>query len=107
MLLKLSHGSDTAGKTLDTSQKVLASAIGGGLSAWNQPIEVIRIEMQSQIKAPGRPDKMTIASAARYILKNNGVAGFYRGITPRIMLGVWQTVVMVYGGDTAKAWVNK
>lgn len=36
-------------KPLPAPQKILASAIGGGLSCWNQPIEVIRVEMQSQV----------------------------------------------------------
>ncbi|CAG8559942.1 6782_t:CDS:2, partial [Acaulospora colombiana] len=69
-------------KPLSPIQKIIASAIGGGLSCWNQPIEVIRVEMQSQ---------------------NNGIKGFYRGVTPRIGLGVWQTVCMVFGGDAVKA----
>ncbi len=62
-------------------QRILASAIGGGLSCWNQPIEVIRVEMQSQIKTAGRPEKMTIAKAAKWIYQNNGALGFYRGVT--------------------------
>jgi hypothetical protein len=41
-------------------QKIIASTLGGGLSCWNQPIEVIRVEMQSQLKQEGRPQKMTI-----------------------------------------------
>lgn len=65
-------------KPLPAAQKILASAIGGGLSCWNQPIEVIRVEMQSQLKTPGRPEKMTIALAAKWIHKNNGFLGFYR-----------------------------
>lgn len=51
----------------------------GGLSCWNQPIEVIRVEMQSQVKTAGRPEKLTIATAAKWIYKNNGAMGFYRG----------------------------
>ncbi|KAI8823365.1 mitochondrial carrier domain-containing protein [Fimicolochytrium jonesii] len=89
---------------LSSYQRILASAIGGGLSCWNQPIEVIRVEMQSQVKAAGRPEKMTIASAAKYIFANNGFKGFYRGVVPRIGLGVWQTVCMVFGGDSVKAY---
>lgn len=69
--------------TLETGPKILASAIGGALSCWNQPIEVIRIEMQSQVKAVGRPEKMSIVQAAKWIYKNNGIHGFYRGISPR------------------------
>lgn len=40
---------DDPNRALTSGQRVLASAIGGGLSCWNQPIEVIRIEMQSQV----------------------------------------------------------
>lgn len=80
----------------------LASVIGGALGCWNQPIEVIRVEMQSQIKNPNRPEKLNIFSTARYILNQHGVLGFYRGITPRIGLSVYLTVCMVFGGDQIK-----
>lgn len=45
--------------------------------------------MQSQLKAPGRPEKMTLSSATKYIYTNNGLGGFYRGLAPRIALGIW------------------
>lgn len=80
----------------------LASVIGGALGCWNQPIEVIRVEMQSQIKQPNRPDKMNLISTARYIYNQHGFLGFYRGITPRIGLSVYLTVCMVFGGDQIK-----
>lgn len=67
-----------------------------------QPIEVIRVEMQSQVKAPGRPEKMSIVTCAKYIYQNNGFKGFFRGVTPRIGLGIWQTICMVFGGDAVK-----
>ena len=93
-------------KSLPPLQKVLASALGGALSCWNQPIEVIRVEMQSQVKTEGRPEKMTIGTAAKWIYKNNGLKGFYRGVTPRIGLGIWQTVCMVFGGDQVKSYFS-
>jgi hypothetical protein len=92
-------------KPLSPIQKILASALGGGLSCWNQPIEVIRVEMQSQVQTPGRPKNMTIVSCAKYIYQNNGLKGFYRGVTPRIGLGIWQTICMVFGGDHIKAMI--
>lgn len=95
------------GSQLTPLQKILSSAVAGGISCWNQPIEVIRVEMQSQLKAAGRPEKMTIATAAQWIYKNNGFIGFYRGVTPRICLGVWQTICMVFGGDQLKAYFAK
>jgi hypothetical protein len=95
------------GEKLGVMEKVLASALGGGLSAWNQPIEVIRVEMQSKTVDPNRPKNLTVMKAAKYIYSNNGVKGLYRGVTPRIGLGVWQTVCMVALGDIAKEAVEK
>ena len=83
-------GRDTHEK-LGVAERILASGLGGGLSAWNQPIEVIRVELQSKTEDPNRPKKMNVASAFRYIYQSNGVRGLYRGVTPRIALGVWQT----------------
>ncbi|KAF9421508.1 hypothetical protein BGZ76_003965 [Entomortierella beljakovae] len=91
---------------LNAWEKIAASAIGGGLSIWNQPIEVIRVEMQSQLKTVGRPEKMTIANCARWIWQTNGLKGFYRGSVPRFGLGMWQTICMVAGGDALKNYVN-
>lgn len=87
------------GEKLGAWEKILASSLGGGLSAWNQPIEVIRVEMQSKKEDPNRPKKMTVGNTFRYIYSTNGLAGLYRGVAPRIGLGVWQTVCMVAMGD--------
>ncbi|KAI1760879.1 mitochondrial DNA replication protein YHM2 [Hypoxylon sp. FL1150] len=84
---------------LSALEKITASALGGGLSAWNQPIEVIRVEMQSKKEDPNRPKKMTVGNTFKYIYDNNGLRGLYRGVMPRIGLGVWQTVCMVAMGD--------
>jgi hypothetical protein len=87
------------GERLSAIERVTASALGGGLSAWNQPIEVIRVEMQSKTVDPNRPKNLTVGKALKYIYSQNGVKGLYRGVTPRIGLGVWQTVCMVALGD--------
>ncbi|CDK25539.1 unnamed protein product [Kuraishia capsulata CBS 1993] len=92
---------------LSAVEKIASSVIGGGLSAWNQPIEVIRIEMQSKTKDPNRPANLTVGSTFRYIYGQSGFKGLYRGVTPRIALGVWQTVCMVGLGDIAKEFVAK
>lgn len=34
---------------------------------------------------------MSIAQTAKWIWQHNGWKGFYRGVTPRIGLGAWQT----------------
>jgi len=95
------------GDKLAAWEKIAASAVGGGLSAWNQPIEVIRVEMQSKTVDPNRPKNLTVGKTLKYIYQSNGFKGLYRGVTPRIGLGVWQTICMVGLGDMAKEAVEK
>lgn len=79
---------------LSPLEKIFCSSIGGALGCWNQPIEVVRVEMQSMAKAePGsnRPTKPGVFNTLGYIYKENGIKGLYRGISPRIALGIWQT----------------
>ena len=87
------------GQKLSGLEKVFSAGLGGGLSAWNQPVEVIRVEMQSKVEDPLRPKNLTVAKTLRYIYGRNGLKGLYRGVTPRIGLGVWQTICMVALGD--------
>lgn len=97
----LLKGSDKQ-RRLTIPEKLLASVIGGALGCWNQPLEVIRVEMQSQARDPNRPAKMNLWTTAKYIWNRNGWRGFYRGVTPRIGLSVYLTVCMVFGGDQIK-----
>lgn len=86
--------------------KILASSIGGALATWNQPIEVVRVEMQSAQKKTDlvrAAQKPTVLNTLTYIYKQNGLKGLYRGVTPRIGLGIWQTVCMVSFADYVKA----
>jgi len=96
-------------EALTPVDKVMASVIGGALATWNQPIEVVRVEMQSMAKntSVNRPAKLTVFNTLGYIYKENGIRGLYRGVTPRIGLGIWQTVCMVSFADYVKAWVKK
>ncbi|CAI5760772.1 unnamed protein product [Candida verbasci] len=91
---------------LSAVEKIASSVIGGGLSAWNQPIEVIRVEMQSKTNDPNRPKNLSVIGAFKYIYQTSGIKGLYRGVTPRIGLGVWQTVFMVAFGDIFKKMLN-
>ncbi len=80
---------------------------GGALGTWNQPIEVVRVEMQSMVKQSAdskRPTKPTVFNTLGYIYRENGIKGLYRGVTPRIGLGIWQTICMVSLADYVKAW---
>lgn len=95
---------------LSALEKIAASTIGGALATWNQPIEVVRVEMQSMSKAAAssnRPAKLTILNTLGFIYRENGIRGLYRGVTPRIGLGIWQTVCMVSFADYVKAWMKK
>ncbi|KAH0838199.1 mitochondrial carrier [Lanmaoa asiatica] len=111
---------------LGAVDKILSSSIGGALATWNQPIEVVRVEvsslynvyfcveltrykMQSMAKTTAnanRPEKLTILNTLRFIYKENGIKGLYRGVTPRIALGIWQTICMVSFADYVKAWMK-
>lgn len=91
-------------RKLTVYEKLLASAVGGALGCWNQPIEVIRVEMQSQTKSANRPANLNIWTTAKYIKDTAGLKGFYRGVSPRICLGIYQTVCMVFGGDQVKEY---
>ena len=87
------------GQRLSAVEKIASSGLGGGLSAWNQPIEVIRVEMQSKTVDPNRPKNLTVGKTLSYIYGKDGIKGLYRGVAPRIGLCVWHTICMVALGD--------
>lgn len=93
---------------LGAMDKILASTIGGALATWNQPIEVVRVEMQSALKSadPTRPAKKTVLNTLSYIYRTNGLKGLYRGVAPRIGLGAWQTICMISLADYVKAAIG-
>lgn len=51
-----------------------------------------------------RPAKLTVFNTLAFIYRENGVKGLYRGVTPRIGLGIWQTICMVSLADYVKDW---
>lgn len=96
---------------LSTMKKLSSSVIGGTLGCWNQPIEVIRVEMQRSSNSTtttttttAKGSNASILGTAKSIYSTNGIKGFYRGITPRIGLSIYLTVCMVFGGDRIKAY---
>ncbi|KAL7419185.1 Mitochondrial DNA replication protein yhm2 [Cryptotrichosporon argae] len=96
------------GEKLGALDKIAASSVGGALATWNQPIEVVRVEMQSALKSldPNAPTKKTVMNTFSYIYKTNGIRGLYRGVAPRVGLSAWQTVCMVSFADQVKAFIG-
>lgn len=91
---------------LGFGEKVAASTIGGALSCWNQPFEVLRVEMQSMKADPTRPADMTMYKTFRHIVNESGVKGLFRGVVPRIGVASWATICMVGLGDQLREKVN-
>ncbi len=84
--------------------RLAAAALGGALGCWNQPLEVLRVEMQRRGGA-GAGERISLAHAARVVWRERGLAGLYRGVAPRVALSVYLTVCMVFGGDQLRALV--
>jgi hypothetical protein len=63
--------------------------------------QVLRIEMQSAAKdsVKRHGEKLSMLETATRIFRQDGIRGFYRGITPRIALGMSVTTFLVAGGD--------
>ena len=60
--------------------------------------------MAKNVESVNRPAKLTIMNTLAFIYKENGIKGLYRGVTPRIGLGIWQTICMVSLADYVKIW---
>ncbi|EEB05271.2 tricarboxylic acid transporter [Schizosaccharomyces japonicus yFS275] len=96
--------SRNADDPLTTPQRFAASCLGGALSCWNQPIEVARIEMQSMVKGSSQ---LGLLGTMKFIYNRNGLKGLYRGAVPRMGLGAYQTVVMVFLADYVRAYFRR
>jgi len=92
ILLKRTHSNPENAK-LSIGEEALAGSIGGAISTWNQPFEVMRIEAQAAA-ARGLPPR-NIVQTCRDIVKESGLGGLFRGIVPRIGLCITQTLFMV------------
>ena len=78
---------------LSVGEEALAGVVGGCLSTWNQPFEVMRIDAQARA-ARGEPSQGMLKTAG-LIMKESGPMGFFVGIVPRMGLCVAQTLFMV------------
>ena len=86
-------------KKLTKAERLSASVVGGAAMCWNQPLEIIRVEMQTAREGEAKP---SFFKAAQRIYAQNGLSGFYRAVIPRMGLSIYLTSVMVFGGDEVK-----
>uniref|UniRef100_A0A7S0NII4 Mitochondrial carrier family n=1 Tax=Micromonas pusilla TaxID=38833 RepID=A0A7S0NII4_MICPS len=97
------HGDQNA--RLTKAQEVGAGVIGGTMACWNHPFEVARIEAQT-LGNMGKPVGGMV-TVMRDIARVDGVGGLFRGIVPRVGLGIWQTLFMVTGAKLIKDELQK
>ena len=74
--------------------------MGGTLACWNHPFELARILGQKRA-AEGSND----TGLSRVIIdtyRDYGITGLYRGLFPRVCLGIWQTLMMVTAATMIK-----
>jgi len=98
------HDGDVDAK-LTRGQEVGAGIVGGTMACWNHPFEVARIEAQSRGNA-GQPVG-SMVSVMHDVVRADGVGGLFRGIAPRVFLGIWQTLFMVTGAKLLKDELRK
>jgi Mitochondrial carrier protein len=89
---------EVARTTLGMSRWGITGEIGSGVlgglgSCWNTPIESVRILSQRDVSM-GRAPK-SIAGYWTDIIEREGYPGLFRGVTPRALQSVWQTIFMV------------
>lgn len=62
---------------LSVGEEALSGVIGGTLSTWNQPFEVLRIEAQASA-SKGLPPK-NIIHTFKHVVKESGYIGLFQG----------------------------
>ena len=90
--------------------EVVAGCLGGGLSTWNTPFEVCRIEAQagagpqrgsinnvssSSSKRPNSARSASLWSTMARVHQERGVKGLFAGLGPRVCQACYQTFFMV------------
>lgn len=72
----------------------IGSGVIGGLgSCWNTPVETARVVMQKDVAEGNEPK--SFGEYLKDINEKDGVPGLFRGVTPRGIQAIWQTVFMV------------
>lgn len=70
-----------------------SGAIGGIGSCWNTPIETVRVLMQRDVGMGIEPK--TFNGYVKHEIEEGGVPALFRGVSPRAVQAIWQTVFMV------------
>ena len=78
---------------LTVVEETMSGVVGGFLSTWNQPFEVMRIDAQAR-SAKGLP-ALGFVQTVKNIVTENGLLGLYQGVVPRAGICIWQTLCMV------------
>ena len=98
------------GAPLPLVQKAGAGLAAGGLGAiFGSPADLSLIRMQADgtLPAAERRNYTGVAHALTDIVRKDGVGGLFRGIAPRVCLGIWQTLFMVTGAKLIKDELRK
>ena len=70
-----------------------SGVIGGIGSCWNTPIETVRVIMHKDL-SEGKPLK-TFGGYVNAQMQEGGIPALFRGVSPRALQAIWQTVFMV------------
>ncbi|CAD2105122.1 mitochondrial carrier protein, putative [Plasmodium vinckei brucechwatti] len=79
---------------LKTSEEIICGIIGGSLSVWNNPFDVIRVYMQNNAN---KNINLSFTQSLINLYKEGGILYLYKGVIPRCFLCIWQTLFMVTG----------
>ncbi|PVV04394.1 hypothetical protein BB560_001104 [Smittium megazygosporum] len=92
---------------LPSYQHMIIGGISGAMGPLsNAPIDTIKTRIQRAPGLPGQSELSRTVEIARDIIKNEGYAAFYKGITPRVLrVAPGQAVTfMVY--EKVKGWIE-
>ncbi|GAB69067.1 mitochondrial carrier protein, partial [Plasmodium cynomolgi strain B] len=94
---KDTHSLDKRGDAaheLSPTEELLCGVLGGALSVWNNPFDVIRVYMQN---SANKNIKLTFFQSFVNLYREGGILYLYKGVIPRCFLCIWQTLFMVTG----------
>ncbi|GMI35883.1 hypothetical protein TrCOL_g9845 [Triparma columacea] len=84
--------------TYGTTGQLASGIVAGVASAWNTPVEVVRVRKQSQGRG-GRGESESYLEVGKEVWEEGGWRGLYKGVGPRCAQAAWQTIWMVVVPD--------